>query len=224
MLNKKNNNHIVPDEKYLMNAHSYNELDGTLKYAQKGDLIVTLETTGLPGTEGFEIIYINLTEFYPDKDSKNIIKVNTLVHPQKTKSLKESYPYNHISDEDVKDKPILSKRNAKQISALCNGRTVFCWNKDFTQAAFESAGITCDSLVDVQEEARWDMSIRNPNDTGVDMPSMQPKLPSWIDILGRNPKGGNQKIQFIRWTQTAMEKGGIRNVLEAIRITKRKES
>lgn len=186
--------------------------------AAPDDFILTLETVGLPEQYGFEIVYISLSYFSKTLNNGKPI-VASPIRPFYHTDISSSTPYNGITNEMVKNAPKLGITTAKKIAALTKGHKVFVWNKDFIQSAINTSSLEFETLIDVQEEARWDLLIPNPNERPdlYSEPQYPPKLPSWQDVLGRKPANAEEKIQFIRFTQTAMQNGGIEFILKKMK-------
>ena len=201
------------------------ETDGYLARSCSDDFILSFETNGLPGSDNFEIIHISLAYFDENKFGGKPI-LCTPVHPRKSRDVSSSTPFNGITNQMVfaKTTPRITEDTALKIRKLVKGHNIYVWNRDFTRAALAFSPIGhLDNLVDVQEEARWDLSIAHSceDPAKYDEPQFNPKAPSWEDVLGKKPESPEQKIKFIRFAQTAMERGGINNVLD---IMKRKKA
>ncbi len=221
--NKKNNKVITLNDVEALGP-SMVETDGYLTRSCDEDFILSLETCGLPSDENFEIIHFSLAYFGEKKFGGKPI-LCTPVHPMRNRDVSSSTPYNGITNEMVfaKTTPKIAEITAEKIRKLVKGHKIYVWNSEFTNAALASSLIgQLDNLVDVQEEARWDLSIaRDCEDpTKYEEPQFNPKAPTWEEVLGRKPGNPEQKIKFIRFVQTAMERGGINNVLTIMRRKK----
>ena len=210
---------ITADESKNLCCSEY--MRSVLTMSSPDDLILSVETNGLPDNPDFEIIHLTVSFFGAALNNGRSI-VSSFIRPVLSSDVSSSTPYNGITNDMVRNAPVIGDKTRKKLEYLFKDKKVYVWNKEFTALALISAGIRVPNLVDVQEEARWDLSIANPNERP-DLwkePQFLPKCPTWQDVLGRKPSSPDEKITFIRFTQKAMEKGGITSILDLIRVKK----